>query len=115
MSNLEQEIEQQMGEHPVVLYMKGSPDNPQCGFSARAVQLIQSCGVEFFYVNILERLDIREALPKMKNWPTFPQLYVYGELVGGSDIMIELYKEGKLQQLLDANSQQEAQALLQSL
>lgn len=103
-SQLEQEIKQQQQDHRIVLYMKGVPEQPQCGFSARAVQLLQACGAEFFYVNILDRLDIRETLPKIANWPTFPQLYVDGELVGGSDIMIELYQNGELQQLLAADA-----------
>lgn len=103
-SQLEQEVKQQQQENRIVLYMKGVPEQPQCGFSARAVQLLQACGADFFYVNILERLDIREALPKIAGWPTFPQLYIDGELIGGSDIMIELYKNGELQQLIDKKS-----------
>lgn len=95
-------IQKQISDHAILLYMKGSPVMPQCGFSARAVQCLNACGVEFAYVDILANPDIRQELPSYANWPTFPQLYVKGELIGGSDIMAEMYQEGELEPLLRA-------------
>ena len=95
-------IRQQVTSHPVVLYMKGSPQMPMCGFSASATQILKSCGVEdFFSVNVLENPDIRQGIKEYANWPTIPQLYVKGEFVGGSDIMREMYQSGELKKLLD--------------
>lgn len=94
-------IKQQIESNPIILYMKGSPEQPQCGFSAQAVRLLMACGKKFAFVNILENPDIRQQLPQYANWPTFPQLYVKGELVGGCDIMTELYQQGELQKILD--------------
>ncbi len=96
-------IKQQLADNPVLLYMKGSPKLPQCGFSARAVQCIDACGVNFASVDVLANPDIRQTLPQVSNWPTFPQLYVHGELVGGSDIIAELYERGELASLLQAS------------
>jgi monothiol glutaredoxin len=93
-------IKQQVSENPVLLYMKGTPDFPQCGFSGRAVQVLQSCGTEFGFVNIFEDQEVRENLKLYSNWPTFPQLFINGELVGGSDIILELYEQGELQKML---------------
>ena len=94
-------IKEQVTKNPVVLYMKGSPDFPQCGFSANAVGILRACGVdEFFSVNVLENPDIRQGIKEFANWPTIPQLYVNGEFVGGSDIMREMYQSGELQKLL---------------
>lgn len=93
-------IKEQVEGNPIVLYMKGSPQFPMCGFSSRAAQAINACGVEFAYVNVLEDPDIFENLPRYANWPTFPQLYVKGELVGGCDITLELYERGDLQKML---------------
>lgn len=93
-------IKQQIAENPVILYMKGTPNFPQCGFSGRAVQVLQACDVEFAYVNIFEDSEIRENLKHYSNWPTFPQLFINGELIGGSDIMLELYESGELQKML---------------
>lgn len=95
-------IKEQLATYPVLLYMKGTPEQPQCGFSARAVQVLKACGAEFASINILEHPDIRQALPLYANWPTFPQLYIKGELIGGSDILIELYNNGELTPLLEA-------------
>lgn len=99
-------IEKQIKSCPVLLYMKGSPEFPQCGFSARAVQILADCGLKFSYVDILQNPDIRKELPIYANWPTFPQLYVAGELLGGSDIMVDMHNQGqlqdKLQQAVDA-------------
>lgn len=93
-------IKKQLADNPVILYMKGTPDFPQCGFSGRAIQILEHCDVPYAYVNIFEDPEIREGLKTYSNWPTFPQLYVQGELVGGSDIMLELFQKGDLQKLL---------------
>lgn len=88
-------------EHPVVLFMKGTKQFPQCGFSSRAVQILQAAGLkEFYTVNVLEDEDIRQGIKEYADWPTIPQLYVKGEFVGGSDIMLEMYDAGELQTLL---------------
>lgn len=95
-------IKQQIAQHSVLLYMKGTPDFPNCGFSARVVHILKSMNTNFAYVNILENPDIRATLPKVANWPTFPQLYVKGELVGGCDIVSEMHLAGELKALLEA-------------
>ncbi len=95
-------IQKQLADNPVILYMKGSPQFPQCGFSARAVQILEHCGADYAYVNIFEDPELRENLKAYSQWPTYPQLYVKGELVGGCDIMIELMDRGELQSLLTA-------------
>jgi monothiol glutaredoxin len=96
-------IKQQVTGNPIVLYMKGTPQFPQCGFSANAVQILKACGVsEPFTVNVLEEPEIRQGIKEYANWPTIPQLYVKGEFVGGSDIMREMYQSGELQKLLQA-------------
>ena len=94
-------IKTELASSPVVLFMKGTPDFPQCGFSAQAVQALRACGAQFKYVNIFEEPELREALKRYSNWPTYPQLYVNGELVGGCDITLEMYHSGELQKLLD--------------
>ncbi len=99
-------IKQQIEQNPVLLYMKGTPSFPQCGFSGRAVQVLQACDVEFSYVNIFEDQEIRENLKRYSNWPTFPQLFINGELIGGSDIILELYEAGELQKILPQESKQ---------
>ena len=99
--DIEQEIKDQISSNPILLYMKGSPDSPQCGFSSKATQLLISCGKPFSFVDILSNPEIRENLPKVSNWPTFPQLFVDGELVGGSDIMVEMDENGELKKLID--------------
>jgi len=99
--DVQQRIRQQVTGHPVVLYMKGTPQSPQCGFSANAVQILKACGVqEMFTVDVLEDADVRQGIKAFANWPTIPQLYVKGEFVGGSDIMREMYQSGELQKLL---------------
>ncbi|WP_086933535.1 Grx4 family monothiol glutaredoxin [Agarilytica rhodophyticola] len=95
-------IKKQIEENPIILYMKGSPNAPQCGFSQRATQAIMACGQRFAYVDILSNPDIRTNLPKYANWPTFPQLWVNGELVGGCDIITEMYENGELKTLIDS-------------
>jgi monothiol glutaredoxin len=100
---VQETIQEQVTGHPVVLYMKGTPQFPQCGFSAAAVQMLQACGVdEFFSVNVLADPEIRQGVKDYANWPTIPQLYVKGEFVGGSDIMGEMFQSGELQKLLNA-------------
>jgi len=95
-------IRKQVTGNRVVLYMKGTPDMPQCGFSANAVGILRACGVDqFFSVNVLENPDIRQGIKEFANWPTIPQLYVDGEFVGGSDIMTEMYKSGELKKMLE--------------
>ncbi|MFM2481212.1 Grx4 family monothiol glutaredoxin [Celerinatantimonas sp. YJH-8] len=93
-------IKQQIGDNPILLYMKGSPKFPACGFSAQAVQALMQCGERFAYVDILQNPDIRAELPKYADWPTFPQLWVEGELVGGCDIILEMFRAGELQTML---------------
>jgi monothiol glutaredoxin len=98
--SIEETIKQQIAENTIILYMKGSPKLPQCGFSSQASQALMSIGEKFAYVDVLANPDIRATLPKISNWPTFPQLFVNGELVGGCDIMMEMYQSGQLHTLL---------------
>lgn len=93
-------IQGQIKDNPIILYMKGSPQAPQCGFSAQTVQCLMACGERFAYVDVLSNPDIRATLPGYANWPTFPQLYVDGELVGGCDIVTEMYQSGELETLV---------------
>ena len=94
-------IKEQVTTHPVVLYMKGTISQPQCGFSANAVNVLNACGVEnIFAVDVLVDPEIRQGIKDFSNWPTIPQLYVKGEFVGGSDIVMEMYQSGELQKLL---------------
>ena len=106
----EETIQQQITGTPVVLYMKGTPQTPQCGFSAATVQALADCGQKFSFVNILENPDIRSTLPNMFDWPTFPQLYIKGELVGGCDIIVDMHKNGELKPLLVDAWQEDANA-----
>jgi monothiol glutaredoxin len=94
-----EKIKKQVDENPIVLYMKGTPQMPSCGFSSRTAQALQGCGVEFAYVNILADPEIFENLPRFADWPTFPQLYINGELIGGCDITLELFQKGELQKM----------------
>ena len=91
------EIKEQIKDNPILLYMKGTPQAPECGFSQKVIQILNSIGKTYSFVNILENPDIRKELPKVSDWPTFPQLYINGEFMGGSDIVEELYKSGELQ------------------
>jgi len=93
-------IKDQISNNDILLYMKGSPNAPQCGFSARSVQCLMQCGQRFAYVDILSNPEIRAQLPKYANWPTFPQLWVKGELIGGCDIIGEMFETGELQTLI---------------
>ncbi len=93
-------IKEQVEKNPVVIFMKGTPSLPQCGFSSRTAQALQSCGEDFGYVNVLADPEIFENLPRFANWPTFPQVYINGELIGGCDITLEMYQKGDLQKLV---------------
>jgi monothiol glutaredoxin len=105
MSDIHQRIDQIVKGHPVVLFMKGTAQFPMCGFSGRAIQVLKACGVaQPHTVNVLEDEGIRQGVKTYANWPTIPQLYVNGEFVGGSDIMMEMYQSGELQQLLGAKA-----------
>ena len=95
-------IESQLRSHSVLLYMKGTPDFPQCGFSAQTVAALRAVGTPFTYVNIFEDPEIREGLKVYSNWPTFPQLYIGGELIGGCDIALEMYRSGELKTVLES-------------
>ena len=100
--SVQEVIKAQVTGNPIVLYMKGTPQAPQCGFSQTAIQILSACGVRSaFTVNVLENPDIRQGIKEFANWPTIPQLYVNGEFVGGSDILREMYQAGELQKLLE--------------
>ena len=98
--DINERIKEQLENNPVLVYIKGTPDFPQCGFSGQTVAALKAIGKPFSYVNIFDDPEIREGLKTYSNWPTFPQLYVDGELVGGCDIVIEMYESGELQKLL---------------
>ena len=100
--NVEQTIKDQISSNSILLYMKGNPEQTMCGFSAQATQVLMACGKRFAYVDILSNPEIRATLPKVSNWPTFPQLFVDGELIGGCDIVTEMYEKGELQPIIDA-------------
>lgn len=98
--SIQEKIQQQITENPVVIYMKGNAQMPMCGFSAQAVKLLKSCGTPFACIDVLQDDEIRQGIKVFSNWPTIPQLYVKGEFIGGSDIMLEMYESGELQTLL---------------
>ena len=100
--DVKERIKNQLGEFPLLLYMKGTPDFPQCGFSAKVCGILKASNKRFAFVNILEDHEIREGLKTYSNWPTFPQLYVNGELVGGSDIVEQMFNNGELDNVLDS-------------
>ena len=102
--DIETLIRNQIKANPVLLYMKGTPQFPQCGFSAKAIEVLTQIGRPFAFVNILENPEIRATLPKIANWPTFPQLWINGELMGGSDIILEMYQSGELKPLVEEHS-----------
>ncbi len=101
--DINERIEEQLKENKVLLYMKGTPDFPQCGFSGQTVAALKAVGKPFAFVNIFEDPEIREGLKAYSNWPTFPQLYVNGELLGGCDIVVEMFQSGELHEALGAN------------
>lgn len=93
-------IKEQIESNDVILYMKGSPEMPQCGFSSRSAQILNTFDVDYAYVDVLSNPDIRQVLPQYAQWPTFPQLYIKGELIGGADIIAELYESGELNEMI---------------
>lgn len=93
-------IDQAVKDNPVIIFMKGTPQLPQCGFSSRAAQALMACGEQFAYVNVLQDPEIFQDLPQYANWPTFPQVYINGELIGGCDITLEMYQSGDLQKMV---------------
>jgi monothiol glutaredoxin len=99
--SIEDKIKDQIKENKILIYMKGSPYEPKCGFSAKTIQSLIDCGAEFSYVDILENQEIRQTLPNISDWPTFPQVFVSGELVGGCDIISEMHESGELQKLIN--------------
>lgn len=100
MSDVQDKIRKQIEDNAIILYMKGSPVFPQCGFSGRATQLLKACGAKFASVDVLADPAIREGIKQFSNWPTVPQLYIKGQFIGGSDIMAELHQKGELQKLV---------------
>lgn len=101
MNDAIEKIKQQIQQHPIILYMKGTPDDIKCGFSAKAARVLFNCIESFTYIDVLKNPDIRSALPIFSNWPTFPQLWIKGELIGGSDIILNLYRTGDLKKMID--------------
>ena len=98
--DINQKIQSLLEEHPIVLFMKGTPQFPQCGFSMRTSQALQACGVQFHSVDVLAQPEFRQHLPQFSQWPTFPQVFIKGELVGGCDIVLDLYQRGELQKMV---------------
>ncbi len=100
MTDITQELKNIISANPVILFMKGTPDFPQCGFSMRTAQALKDCDTEFVYVDVLATPEVRQSLPKVSNWPTFPQVFVNGELIGGCDIVLEMHQSGELKTVL---------------
>ncbi len=100
--NVQDRIKQQVADNAIILFMKGTPQFPQCGFSGRATQILNACGARFASVNVLADAEVREGIKQFSNWPTVPQLYIKGQFIGGSDIMTEMYQNGELQKLIQA-------------
>ncbi len=103
MDDINERISTIVGDNDVVLFMKGTPLFPQCGFSSRAVAILDHCGVQYESVDVLQDMEVRQGIKTFSEWPTIPQLYVKGEFVGGSDIMMEMFEAGELQQMMDDN------------
>lgn len=100
--NAVDQINQTIKDNPVVIFMKGSPDMPQCGFSMQASQALKACTPNFAHVDVLANPEVRQTLPQISNWPTFPQIFINGELIGGCDIVMDLHQKGELQKLVSA-------------
>ena len=100
--DIETKLKEQIKENSILIYMKGTPYEPRCGFSARTIQALIECESQFSYVDILENNDVRMALPKVSDWPTFPQVFIKGELVGGADIIAQMHESGELKKLVDS-------------
>jgi len=98
--DIQEKIKNQIGNDKIVLYMKGTPQFPQCGFSGRSVQILQACGAKFSSYDVLADQEVRQGIKEHSNWPTIPQLYISGEFVGGCDILTELYQKGELQKMI---------------
>ena len=99
--DIQEKLKEQIKENDILIYMKGTPYEPKCGFSARTVQILIDCESQFSYVDILENNDVRQELPKVTDWPTFPQVFIKGELVGGADIIAQMHENGDLKKLID--------------
>ena len=108
MPSIQEQIQQTITEHRVVLYMKGTPDFPMCGFSGKVVQILRQSSADFNSVNVLENEEIRQGIKAFSNWPTIPQLYINGEFVGGCDIVVEMFEKGALQNMLQPQPAEEA-------
>ena len=102
--NINERIQSLLDEHGIVLFMKGTPQFPMCGFSSRAAEALKACGANYHSVNVLADPEIRAHLPRFSDWPTFPQLFINGELIGGCDIMVELHQQGELQRMVAESS-----------
>jgi monothiol glutaredoxin len=102
MMDVLERIDQQVKENDIIIYMKGTPQMPMCGFSSRTAEALKNCGVEFAYVNVIADQEIFQNLPRYQDWPTFPQVYIGGELIGGCDITLDLYESGKLKEMMEA-------------
>ena len=100
--DIENKLKEQIKENSILIYMKGTPYEPRCGFSARTIQALIECESQFSYVDILENNDVRMTLPKVSDWPTFPQVFIKGELVGGADIIAQMHESGELKKLVDS-------------
>lgn len=99
--DVQERIKSAVEENDIIIFMKGSPESPQCGFSMRTTEALKACNAEFAYVDILAEPEVRAGLPQFSNWPTFPQVFVKGELIGGCDIVMDLFQKGELQTLID--------------
>ncbi|MCW5197735.1 Grx4 family monothiol glutaredoxin [Buchnera aphidicola] len=110
--NIISKIQRQISTNPIIIYIKGSPEFPSCGFSAKAVNILLTLKVRFAYIDILQNSEIRSELPKFSKWPTFPQLWVSGNLIGGSDIMTEMFESGELKKILEQALSQEKKNVL---
>ena len=100
--NIEDKLKEQIKENSILIYMKGTPYEPRCGFSTKTIQALIECDSKFSYVDVLENNDVRITLPKISDWPTFPQVYINGELIGGADIVTQMHETGELKKLIDS-------------
>ena len=100
--SIEEKLKEQINDNDILIYMKGTPYEPRCGFSAKTIQILIECDSKFSYVDVLENNDVRVALPKVSDWPTFPQVFINGELIGGADIIAQMHETGELKNLIDS-------------
>jgi monothiol glutaredoxin len=103
--SIEEKLKQQIKDNPILIFMKGTPYEPRCGFSAKTVQALIDCEAQFSYVDILENNDVRATLPSLSDWPTFPQVFIDGELIGGADIVTQMHEAGELKTMIDKSSE----------